>query len=212
MNEEINQPSFLSVPRAAKLCGVTRNTLYTWVKKGKLKAYQTPGRTNLIRPVDLVAFMQEHGMFVMPALVELAQKDEEQHAAISKVNPDTEKPALLVVDDEHSMRTLVMRLLRGVCPLYQAETGYEALHLLTIHPNIKVVLLDLRMPGKDGLDAQQEIMQLRPDVVVAIITGYYDDYVREILIHGDVERVFKKPFDTEELQTFVREKMSMFDT
>jgi len=211
MKEEINQPSFLSVPRAAKLCGVTRNTVYTWVKNGKLKAYQTPGRTNLIRPGDLVAFMREHGMFITPPLAELAQQDEKQHAAASIANPDPEKPALLVVDDEPSMRALVTRILKGLCPLYQAETAYEALHLLTMHDNIKVVLLDLRMPGKDGLDAQQEMMQLRPDVSVAIITGYFDDYAKEILIHSDVERVFKKPFDMKELQDFVREKMSLCD-
>ncbi|NCC51745.1 MAG: response regulator [Spartobacteria bacterium] len=211
MKEELSQPEFLSVPRAAKLCGVTRNTVYTWVKNGKLKAYQTPGRTNLIRPADLVAFMREHGMFVTPPLAELAQMDEKQHATLSGANPETDKPALLVVDDEPSMRALVTRCLKGFCPLYQAETAYEALHLLTMHPNIKVVLLDLRMPGKHGLEAQQEIIGLRPDVSVAIITGHFDEYAKEILIHSDVERVFKKPFNLEELQAFVQEKLTLYN-
>jgi excisionase family DNA binding protein len=210
MNERLEQPQFLSVPAAARLCGVTRNTVYTWVREGKLRAYQTPGRTNRIRPSDLVAFMNKHGMFVTPELSALAHEDEKLVASQQDVAED--ETAVLVVDDEPSMRALVVRLLQGLAPVLQAETGYEALHLLTLHPNIKVVLLDLRMPGQHGLDTQREIIDLRPDVSVAIITGFYDEYAKEIITRGDVDRIFKKPFSMEEVQNYVRERISQLST
>ena len=62
MKSDIPEPKFLSVPESAKICGVSRNTVYMWVRQGKLGAYQTPGRTNLIRPSDLVKFMEENGL------------------------------------------------------------------------------------------------------------------------------------------------------
>lgn len=73
--EEPDKPVFLSVPAAAQLCGVTRNTMYQWVKQGKVSAYQTPGRTNMIRPGDLLIFMRECGLFIPNQLSELAQKE-----------------------------------------------------------------------------------------------------------------------------------------
>jgi FixJ family two-component response regulator len=75
-----------------------------------------------------------------------------------------------------------------------------------------VVLLDLRMPGQHGLDTQREIIDLRPDVSVAIITGFYDEYAKEIITRGDVDRIFKKPFSMEEVQNYVRERISQLST
>ena len=50
MVRELPDPSYISAPQAAKLCGVTRNTMCTWIRQGHLPSYKTLGGRNLIRP------------------------------------------------------------------------------------------------------------------------------------------------------------------
>ncbi len=193
MKSDIPQPLFLSVPDAAKLCGVSRNTLYTWVRKGKLSAYQTPGRTNLIRPSDLVKFMQESGLFVPSALEEMAQRDEANNQPVPSNTAKEGEVGVLVVDDDPSSRSVVVRALNETYKMFQAQTGYEALHILTLRKEIKVVLLDLRMPGQHGLATLKELKELRPDTRVVIVTGYAGEIPEELIAGGAVARVLEKP-------------------
>lgn len=199
--DEIPQPKFLSVPESARICGVSRNTVYAWVRQGKLGAYQTPGRTNLIRPSDLVKFMHQNGMFVPSSLVELARIDDKQgHAPPRTLSGEEHSHTVLVVDDDSITRSLAVRAIHETCQIYQAETGYEALHLLTLHKEIDIVLLDLRMPGQHGTETLKEIRELRPDVAVIIITGYAGDLPEAAVVDEMIVMTIEKPFTTNELQ------------
>lgn len=204
---EIPQPQFFSVPKAAKICGVSRNTLYSWVRQGKLGAYQTPGRTNLIRPSDLVKFMQQNGMFVPPGLMDAARKDEKTNElAQPPQQAEAENDwAVLIVDDDAIARSMVVRAVHGLCNVYQAETGYEALHLLTKNADIQIVLLDLRMPGQHGSDTLLEIKQLRPEVPIIVVTGYSKDIAKEMIDEGKVARLVEKPYTVSDLRRIIEE-------
>lgn len=204
---EIPQPKFLSVPEAAKICGVSRNTVYAWVRQGKLGAYQTPGRTNLIRPSDLVKFMHQNGMFVPSSLVEIARIDDKQSSEAPRQGESEEKRehTVLVADDDPITRSLAVRAIHDNCQVYQAETGYEALHLLTLHKEIDIVLLDLRMPGQHGAETMQEIRDLRPDVAVIIITGFAGDLPPDVAQHEMVIKIVEKPFTMPILQEAVED-------
>jgi excisionase family DNA binding protein len=203
---DIPQPRFLSVPEAAKICGVSRNTVYAWVRQGKLGAYQTPGRTNLIRPSDLVKFMHQNGMFVPSSLVEIARIDDKQSTAESKATEgDGHDHTVLVADDDPITRSLAVRAIHENCQVYQAETGYEALHLLTIHKDIDIILLDLRMPGQHGSETLSEIRELRPDIAIVIITGFAGDLPEELVNHEMVVSVIQKPFTMPILQDAIHQ-------
>ena len=193
MKTRIPQPFFLSVPEAAKLCGVSRNTFYTWVRKGKISAYQTPGRTNLIRPSDLEKFMNESGLFVPPSLTEISQRDTMNNQPVHP-GPETQHlPAILVVDDDADLRAITARALSKCATIFQAQTGFEALHLLTLRKEIKLVFLDLNMPGQHGTDTLEEINELRPDVKVIILTGHARDFPPHYLQSGRVLKLISKP-------------------
>jgi excisionase family DNA binding protein len=201
--QDLSQPTFITVPRAAKICGVSRNTMFQWVRHGKLKAYQTPGKTNLIRPSDLVAFMRESGMFVPPDLATLAQEDLKLEERYRAAAPSGDFAAL-VVDDDASVREILVYALREICPVLQAQTGYEALHLLTLNSTIRLVLLDLRMPGQHGLQTLREIQTFRPDVRIMIVTGYDDEVPPEVRNAVPPVPVILKPFDVDVLREQVR--------
>jgi len=208
MKQDVPQPKFLSVPEAAKVCGVSRNTVYAWVRQGKLGAYQTPGKTNLIRPSDLVSFMHQNGMFVPSSLVDLARRDDKTYGDASRETALTEpgpEHTVLVADDDPISRSLAVRAIHEMAKVYQAETGYEALHLLTVHREIDIVLLDLRMPGQHGLETLSELQELRPDVAVIIVTGFSNDIPKEVMEKEFVVRMVEKPFTLPVLQEAVED-------
>jgi DNA-binding NtrC family response regulator len=79
---------------------------------------------------------------------------------------------VLIVDDEESVRRSYARLLgEAHCSAEAARDGAEALRAMEQRP-FDVVLLDLRMPGADGLAVLEEIKQKWPASEVVVITGY----------------------------------------
>ncbi|HXG62569.1 MAG TPA: sigma-54 dependent transcriptional regulator [Planctomycetota bacterium] len=81
-----------------------------------------------------------------------------------------DKPAVLVVDDDESFRQLVAdRLARTGHRVVAAAGGAQALSLLD---GVDVALVDLLMPGMDGLALLRRIREARPDVAVVILTGH----------------------------------------
>jgi DNA-binding NtrC family response regulator len=83
-----------------------------------------------------------------------------------------EKTKILVVDDEEIVRLSHIRTLASIhCNVEVVRDGSEALRVMEQRP-ADVVLLDLRMPGMDGMTVLKTIKQRWPETEVVIITGY----------------------------------------
>lgn len=83
-----------------------------------------------------------------------------------------EKTKILVVDDEEVVRLSHIRTLASIhCDVEMVRSGGEALNVMEQRP-FDVVLLDLRMPGMDGMAVLKTIKQRWPETEVVIITGY----------------------------------------
>jgi DNA-binding NtrC family response regulator len=81
------------------------------------------------------------------------------------------KPRILVVDDEEKVRTYLSRLLeRRGFEVQTAPDGPTAMARLA-ETDVDVVLLDVLMPGPDGLTVLKEIKQLKPQIEVIMLTG-----------------------------------------
>ena len=82
-------------------------------------------------------------------------------------------PKVLLVDDEASFVDVLSRrlTLRGF-EVVQAESGTEALELLDSVPNIEVAVLDLNMPGLNGLETLEHLKRVHPLVEAVILTGH----------------------------------------
>jgi cyclic di-GMP phosphodiesterase len=77
----------------------------------------------------------------------------------------------LIVDDEPGVRSLVAKIvsrMENVCEM--AETAEDALERLA-HERFDIALLDIRLPGMDGLALAREIQTHHPDVALVMITG-----------------------------------------
>jgi two-component system, OmpR family, response regulator len=79
---------------------------------------------------------------------------------------------VLLVDDEDDFRETLQKRLRNRKLLVEtAENGYKALEILQAQ-DFDVVILDVKMPGLDGIDTLKEIKVKKPDVEVIMLTGH----------------------------------------
>jgi two-component system, cell cycle sensor histidine kinase and response regulator CckA len=80
---------------------------------------------------------------------------------------------VLVVDDESSVRNMLCRALQmNAVTTLVATHGDEAIALANAHPEIQVVLMDITMPQKDGIDTFLELRRFKPDLAVVLMSGY----------------------------------------
>ena len=83
-----------------------------------------------------------------------------------------ERIRLLLVDDEEDFRaTLANRLRKREFEVTQAESGSRALEALKTRA-IDVAVVDVKMPGMDGLETLREIKRVAPHIEVIMLTGH----------------------------------------
>jgi len=93
---------------------------------------------------------------------------------------------VLIVDDHQVVREGLRRILeldKGIEVVGEARSGEEAIAKVgSTIPN--VVIMDLKMPGIDGIKATEEIKKRVPDTNVLILTLYSEDFVRQAVEAG----------------------------
>jgi DNA-binding NarL/FixJ family response regulator len=120
------------------------------------------------------------------------------------------KPIYVILADDHTLvragiRALLEKL-PGVKVIGEAGDGREALNLVRAQPP-EVVLLDIAMPGLNGLEAAERLARDFPAVRVIILTMHdNEEYVRRALKAGAVGYLLKKSA-TAELETALHEVM-----
>jgi DNA-binding NtrC family response regulator len=113
---------------------------------------------------------------------------------------------ILLVDDEVPfVETMIKRLTKREMDVIAAYNGAEALAKLKEQPRIEVVILDVKMPGMDGIETLMEIKKAHPLVEVIMLTGHA---TVESAIDGMKKGAFDylmKPSDIEVLVSKVAE-------
>jgi len=117
------------------------------------------------------------------------------------VSDMAEEATILAVDDEYVVVTAVVEMLRELG--YEAEAapdGRSALELFSGNPGkFDAVILDLSMPGMDGMETFRRLREIDPEIRVVLSTGYgRNGRVQELLDMG-VDGFLRKPFSLGEL-------------
>ena len=114
------------------------------------------------------------------------------------------QPRVLIVDDNvHSTKILSLILQRKGYSVTTAKDGYEAIERVK-KGFFHLTLVDIRMPGMDGLDTFRRIRQIRPQAAVVMMTAYAaDGLIREAMREGACGVVYK-PLDIPELLALIQ--------
>ncbi len=122
--------------------------------------------------------------------------------------PNIDKPQLLLVDDDKSLlRLLTIRLEGEGYQVTAVEDGQSALKKLQ-NDSYDVVLSDLRMPGLDGLSLFEEIMGIRKDIPVILMTAHGTISDAVSATQRGVFGFLPKPVDHDELRTLLQKALS----
>ena len=120
------------------------------------------------------------------------------------------KHTILVIDDESSVRISLKLILRDTYKVLLAEDVSEGLLYCSDH-EIRVILLDIKMPGKNGLDAIKEFKAAKPYSEIIMMTAFASVYsIQRALRLGAADYVMK-PFDVAELKEVVEKAMKRSD-
>ena len=115
----------------------------------------------------------------------------------------TVKRSILVCDDEEGIRESLKLILEKDFNITFAETGDDAIKAMKASP-IDLVILDLKMPKKDGLETLRELKKINPSARVVIATGYKSvDTAQEAIKLGASDYIVK-PFDREKIKKVVQ--------
>ena len=127
----------------------------------------------------------------------------EQRGAPARGHHET----ILVVDDEESMQELGRELLEehGYDVLI-ASNGPDAVDIYRVQPQeIRLVILDLVMPGMDGGQTYLELKKINPNIKAFFCTGYMPDAVISALLEEEHLQAIQKPFNPEQFVRLVRD-------
>src|SRR5689334_8843005 len=113
-------------------------------------------------------------------------------------------PTILVVDDDPEIRNLIIEMLSADgYELVGRETGDGALEYLT-HTAPAAVLLDVNMPGMNGLDVLARARALQPDTPIVMVTSATDIKTAVSAMQLGADDYLTKPFGDGELRLRVR--------
>jgi DNA-binding NtrC family response regulator len=107
---------------------------------------------------------------------------------------------VLIVEDEPRLRELLADVLPEMGYAAAAvRTGEEAVRAMAVEPR-EVVLLDLHLPGRDGMDVFAELRQRWPDTQVIVLTAYGDLAAAQGAIRLGVVDFLTKPFHLNDVE------------
>lgn len=111
-----------------------------------------------------------------------------------------ENVKVLVVDDERDIRDGSARILKRIgFQVKTASRGDEALEMLAKEPTA-ILLLDLKMPGMDGMEVFERVREMDPSILVIIITGFATvETAIEAMKNGAYDFI-PKPFEPDQLR------------
>jgi two-component system response regulator (stage 0 sporulation protein F) len=115
---------------------------------------------------------------------------------------------VLIVDDQFGIRVLLQEVLaQEGYQVFQAPNGPTALDIVK-EESPDLILLDMKIPGMDGLEILRNIRKLQVDTKVIMMTAYGElDLIQEAMEMGALAH-FTKPFDIDELRQAIRAQLA----
>jgi len=124
---------------------------------------------------------------------------------IDKVFNWTGKTILITEDEEVNFLFLDRVFADTNVTILRAKDGSEAIAAVSGNPNIDLVLMDIRMPGINGIDATIEIRKIRPNLPIVAHTCYETDLNLSALPNVKFDGFISKPVNISKMMRLIDE-------
>ncbi len=184
--------TFLTTEEVLEYLQVNLRTVYRLIKAGKIPAVRV-GRQWRFRKTDIDAWLNNQRPRATAAV------SDSPFAAITPVRRANSRLRVLVVDDESSIRDLLAKTL--ALADYEVETapdGRTAIDQLRAG-GYDLLIVDLKMPGVDGLTVIREARKFNANLPVIIITGFSSESTAIEALNLGVSGYLTKPFRVPEV-------------
>jgi PAS domain S-box-containing protein len=173
---------FFTTKEAGKGTGLGLSTVYGIVKQseGYIMVYSEPGKGTTFK----IYFPR------------LGQKAEALISSEEEGDPPRGSETVLVVEDDTTLRELTSRLLQeGGYRVVEAKDAEDALAMLAAsEPHIDLLLTDVVMPGRNGVDLLAQAQLVRPNLRAVFMSGYTGDLVARHGVPLNQNSFLEKPF------------------
>lgn len=119
------------------------------------------------------------------------------------------KNGVLIADDSAFMRLMLKDILKeeDIPVAGEAVNGNDAVEKFTsLEPD--VTILDIAMPGTDGIKALNEIKKIKPDAVVVICTSMGHESIVKEVINAGADDYIVKPFHSEKIKNTIKRALN----
>jgi len=181
--------TFLTTEEVLAYLQVNLRTVYRLIKAGKIPAVRV-GRQWRFRKRDIDAWLDSQRPRGASKAAAAAATPEPAPTTRTSI----ERPRILVVDDEASIRDLLAKTLSlADYDVDTAPDGRAALERVRLYV-YDLLIVDLKMPGIDGLTVIREAKRLKADIPVIVITGFSTESAAIEALNLGVTSYLTKPF------------------
>ena len=112
-------------------------------------------------------------------------------------------PTIMIAEDEHVNYLLLEMWLKGKCHILHATDGNEAIELFEKHPEIALILMDIKMPYTDGKEATKAIRKINGTIPILAQSAFVMDYENQDILESGCNAVLNKPIRKEEFNALL---------
>ena len=163
-----------------------------------INSIQNVGTTvNIFLPIITENQLQQKNIsFQLISDEELESIDIKSQNNISSVEiPEETKDAkskIMIVDDEPSIRKLLGDYLKENHSIYECENGQAAVQFYQENSDFELIILDINIPGLNGIEVQKRMLEINPNQKILFITGYSENSIS--MNPSDNIHILAKPF------------------
>ena len=119
------------------------------------------------------------------------------------------KASIMIVDDDSGVRFFLRNYLTamGVSEVLEATNGQEAIEIAKERPNLALVIMDMKMPEVDGVEAVRQIRASNESIPIIVLTAY-PEYEGLIETAKQGVSYVMKPIEMEQLDKIIADALS----
>lgn len=127
----------------------------------------------------------------------------------ASVEPETRPLVLIAEDDQINILLLVTMLNKTRANVWHVENGLMAVECCRQHPEVSLVLMDLKMPEMDGFEATRQIKSFRPGLPIIAVTAFAMPGDRDRAINAGCDDYMSKPFSSTDLKNKLKDYLNL---